>query len=129
MGNVYKRLKIGDLKGQGMFSQPAMAENVLNSEFEFVLVFGGNGTRSIGTKNFRGTEKNIVHISKQTKNKVSEHNATYPIEFVSHFIQAFTNRNEIVLDLFGGSGSTLIACEQLNRKCFTKFNKRTRYCS
>jgi len=24
----------------------------------------------------------------------------------------------IVMDLFGGSGSTLIACEQLNRKCF-----------
>jgi site-specific DNA-methyltransferase (adenine-specific) len=24
-----------------------------------------------------------------------------------------------VLDLFGGSGSTLIACEQLNRKCYT----------
>lgn len=26
-------------------------------------------------------------------------------------------KNNIVLDLFGGSGSTLIACEQLNRKC------------
>ena len=26
--------------------------------------------------------------------------------------------NTKVLDLFGGSGSTLIACEQLNRKCF-----------
>lgn len=27
-------------------------------------------------------------------------------------------KNNIVLDLFGGSGSTLIACEQLNRKCY-----------
>ena len=25
---------------------------------------------------------------------------------------------EIILDCFGGSGSTLIACEQLNRKCY-----------
>ena len=25
---------------------------------------------------------------------------------------------ENILDLFGGSGSTLIACEQLNRKCY-----------
>jgi len=29
-----------------------------------------------------------------------------------------TRINDIVLDLFGGSGSTLIACEQLKRKCF-----------
>ena len=28
-----------------------------------------------------------------------------------------SKREQIVLDLFGGSGSTLIACEQLNRKC------------
>jgi DNA modification methylase len=29
-----------------------------------------------------------------------------------------TRINDIVLDLFGGSGSTMIACEQLKRKCF-----------
>lgn len=27
-------------------------------------------------------------------------------------------KNNIIPDLFGGSGSTLIACEQLNRKCY-----------
>lgn len=29
-----------------------------------------------------------------------------------------SRENETVLDVFGGSGSTLIACEQLNRNCF-----------
>ncbi len=29
-----------------------------------------------------------------------------------------TQKEEIVLDMFGGSGTTLIACEQLDRKCF-----------
>ena len=29
-----------------------------------------------------------------------------------------SKENDVVLDLFGGSGSTLIACEQLNRKCY-----------
>lgn len=34
--------------------------------------------------------------------------------------EKFDKKNEFktVLDLFGGSGSTLIACEQLNRKCY-----------
>lgn len=99
-------------------SQPAMGKNVLNSEFEFVLVFSESGKRTIGTREFRGTEKNIVHISKQNNNEVKEHNATFPLQFVSHFIKAFCNEKETVLDLFGGSGSTLIACEQLKRKCF-----------
>jgi DNA modification methylase len=34
-------------------------------------------------------------------------------------VNNFTNANEIVLDLFGGTGTTLIACEQLDRKCYT----------
>ena len=29
-----------------------------------------------------------------------------------------SKKEDIVLDVFGGSGSTLIACEQLNRKCY-----------
>lgn len=33
-------------------------------------------------------------------------------------IEHTTNKGQSVLDLFGGSGSTLIACEQLNRKCY-----------
>jgi site-specific DNA-methyltransferase (adenine-specific) len=32
-------------------------------------------------------------------------------------IKNSSKADDIVLDLFGGSGSTLIACEQLNRKC------------
>lgn len=117
--NKFKEKLVDIIIWDKLHSQPAMAENVLNSEFEFVLCFGGNSSRSIGTKQFRGTESNIVHISKQNKNAVKEHNATFPLEFCSHFIKSFSNINENILDLFGGSGSTLIACEQLNRKCYT----------
>lgn len=41
-----------------------------------------------------------------------------PVELVSHAILHSSKEDDIVLDLFGGSGSTLIACEQTNRTCY-----------
>ena len=46
------------------------------------------------------------------------HPTQKPINLLSYLIQTYSNEKEIVLDLFGGSGSTLIACEQLNRRCY-----------
>ena len=45
------------------------------------------------------------------------HPTQKPIEIPSRAIKNSSYEGEIVLDLFGGSGSTLMACEQLNRKC------------
>lgn len=41
-----------------------------------------------------------------------------PIELPSKFIQHYTKEGDIVADLFAGSGNTLLACEQLQRKCY-----------
>ena len=46
------------------------------------------------------------------------HATQKPVELSATAIVNTTNINNSVLDLFGGSGSTLIACEQLNRKCY-----------
>ena len=46
------------------------------------------------------------------------HATPKPIALCSRAIKSSSRENEIVLDVFGGSGSTLIACEQLNRKCY-----------
>jgi len=46
------------------------------------------------------------------------HPTQKPIELLSYLIRTYSNDSDVVLDLFGGSGSTLIACEQLNRKCY-----------
>lgn len=97
-------------------AQPAMANNVLNSQFEYVHIFSHKANRAIGTKEFRGTISNVLDIQKQTKNKVKEHNATFPIEFVSFFITNFCDKS--VLDLFLGSGTTMVASHQLKRKCY-----------
>ena len=97
--------------------QPAMANNVLNSVFEYIHVFSKKANRAIGTIDFRGTIDNILHLPPQRNNEYSDiHNATFSVEFASWFISRFAK--ETVLDSFGGTGTTLIACEQLNRKCY-----------
>ena len=50
--------------------------------------------------------------------KSVEHPTMKPIALVAKAINNSSRRGDIVLDLFGGSGSTLIACEQLNRVCY-----------
>jgi len=99
---------------------PAMARRVMNSAFEFIVFFSReNQSRAIGTNDFRGTVSNVYQSHIQSGNEYSKiHSATFPVNFAGHFIDCFTNKDDTVLDLFGGSGSTLIACEQLNRKCY-----------
>lgn len=43
---------------------------------------------------------------------------TKPIEILIPYIKVLTKRNQIVLETFGGSGSTLIAATKLGRRCF-----------
>jgi len=45
-----------------------------------------------------------------------DHPCPKPIDLIIALIKPQTNRGQSVLDVFGGSGSTLIACEKLNRK-------------
>ena len=46
------------------------------------------------------------------------HPTQKPVELPAMAIENITNQNELVLDLFLGSGSTMVAAHQLNRKCF-----------
>ena len=47
------------------------------------------------------------------------HPTMKPIKLVGYLMSNSTKPGEVVLDTFGGSGSTLIAAEQLGRRCFT----------
>ena len=48
--------------------------------------------------------------------------AQKPLTAIKRIIEASSRENEIVIDFFAHSGSTLLACEMLNRKCFTSDN-------
>ena len=46
------------------------------------------------------------------------HPTQKPTKLSRWFIDKYSSENNLIVDLYGGSGSTLIACEQLNKKCY-----------
>lgn len=59
----------------------------------------------------------IIHEDKPLVNDL--HPTMKPIKLIALLVRNSSKPQEKVIDLFGGAGSTLIACEQLNRKCYT----------
>lgn len=83
-----------------------------NSEFELLW-----------TKNKH--KKEVIHFnwfrffgltSQDVKTRI--HPTQKPLEVISPFLEKYSKEKNIIVDIYGGSGSTLIACEQLNRKCY-----------
>lgn len=59
----------------------------------------------------------VWEFKKQTT--FHDHPTSKPLDLMNYPIGNSSQENGIVLDTFGGSGSTLIACEQMNRICYT----------
>ena len=77
------------------------------------------GWKINGTHTFYGGghfKVSVWDIPKPLQSKL--HPTMKPIELISNAIQDGSAEGDSVIDLFGGSGSTLMACEQTNRKCY-----------
>ena len=119
-----KELIIWD-KGHG---QPAMQEGILNSRFEILLVLSDSDaiSRNFNPSFFnRGELDNLWNINRG-HNKYQTHGAVFPIELAKKVISNFTRENDIVLDIFGGTGTTGVAAMELNRR-FILFEKHKPY--
>jgi len=55
--------------------------------------------------------------SKKGNNEKRYHSTQKPIKLMEKIIEELTNKSDVVLDPFAGSGSTLLACENKDRKC------------
>lgn len=71
------------------------------------------------------TSTTVMNEDKPSKN--AEHPTMKPVKLMGRLIKNSSRTGENVIDFFGGSGSTLIACEQLDRRCFT-MELDPRYC-
>jgi len=72
-------------------------------------------TRIINTHRQLGT---VIQCNVEKRSTNHKHPAMYPVELPEKYIEAATNLYQIVYEPFAGSGSTLIACEKTNRRCF-----------
>ena len=83
-------------------------------DVEYLLTFRKSGI-------FNNALKDVSYSKVLEFGRVSEkiHPTMKPVEMIENQIKISSNENSIVMDPFGGSGSTLIACEKTKRKCFT----------
>lgn len=56
--------------------------------------------------------------SRKVEGKKRVHPTQKPVGMLADILKDFSKENDNIIDVFGGSGSTLIACEQLKRRCF-----------
>lgn len=86
-------------------------EHTFSTDYEIILC-SNNGQKITG--------KRIGSVWNVPKDNANDyvHATQKPVKLSAIAIENTTNKNGVVLDIFGGSGSTLIACEQLNRKCY-----------
>lgn len=68
----------------------------------------------------------ILNFEKPCKN--AEHPTMKPVALFAYLVENSSQPGDVVLDSFGGSGTTLIACEQLGRRC-NMMELDPRYCS
>lgn len=69
------------------------------------------------SKNAGRSQTTIWNFDKPKKNK--NHPTSKPLDLLAYPIGNSSQENAIIIDTFGGSGSTLMTCEQTNRICHT----------
>lgn len=77
--------------------------------------------------NYRNGEYRTTIWHYDKPKKCDLHPTMKPVALVENCLRDATKEGDAVVDLFGGSGTTLIACENLGRKCYT-MEKDPHYC-
>ncbi len=112
------------------FGQPSMHSGVLNRGYEFIIILEPDrkAGRTFAKYEFkRGELQDIWRLGRGGKGKFKIHTAIFPEILVETVLKNFTKENEVVLDPFAGSGTTGVACKNLNRRCIL-IEKEEKYC-
>ena len=114
-GLTVKNMIVWD-KGSGALGQ------AYRSQHELIMfgLCGNNGISITGTSGveskYQIKDTNVWTVKRE--NKQGMHAALKPQELIQKAVQNSSFADELVLDLFLGSGSTMVAAQQLKRKCY-----------
>jgi len=100
----------------GSWRSPSSPRPIFNHEY--ILIFDisdkkRNSQKTIPKNEFMDLVKSVWKVKPKTNSK---HPAAFPVEIPERLIKLNSYKGDTVLDPFSGSGSTLVACEKLNRK-------------
>lgn len=130
--HIYDLLKVGeniydDLKNICIWNkQSAGMGSLYRSQHEFIALFKSGKNKHINNielgKHGR-YRTNVwdypgVHASNHHRDQIRLHPTVKPVSMIADAILDSTNQKDIVLDCFGGSGSTLLAAERVGRKAY-----------
>lgn len=101
-----KQTTVAELNGN-VFCQNEDGSVVVRVGNETMIIEGDN-------LNARAIEPSIIRVDKPSAS--AEHPTMKPVELINSMLKNSTAPGHIVLDPFGGSGSTLVACEALGRR-------------
>jgi DNA modification methylase len=76
------------------------------------------GWKNGGSHSWYSDRKQTTVLDFDKPSSSGTHPTTKPVELFSYQIQNSTDKNQLVLDTFLGSGTTCVACEQLSRTCY-----------
>jgi hypothetical protein len=100
---------------------PAMAAGVMASRYEWMIIFAASdgASRAVPLSSWRGTVQSVYVAPPQRGNEFSDiHAATMPLHVPAWVMQTLCDQSKSVYEPFCGTGTTLIAAEQLGRKCY-----------
>ena len=84
----------------------------MNSEFEVRFL---NVNKDLLINKLENKTNYYQKIKRYTRPKNKIHEAEKPVELLKELIELSSNKNDVVLDCFMGSGTTGVACKELNR--------------
>lgn len=92
--------------------KPRLSKNNATQE-----VYGASKDNFVGEILDKKYPINLITFSKSAQEDMKYHPTQKPLELIEYLINTYTGKNDLILDFTSGSGTTLVAAKNLERKC------------
>ena len=130
---IWNKHQIGNRTSWGSFQSPSSPS--FPSPFEYILVFakdtkkkeGDNDKITVDKDDFIKNSLGMWNFAPETRQKKMGLNAMFPVELPKRLIEMLSYKDDVVLDIFSGLGTTCLAAKCLDRQ-YIGFEMSVEYC-